>query len=126
MNKDDSYWLKLAYVAFAALVALVFYKAFATLGVQTGWIDRFDDWYQPGSTALSILLALLATYLLWRDKERDEYFLAAIAELRKVTWPSVPDTRRMTMIVCFVVGVFAIILAIFDFVWGRIFGLLLT
>ncbi len=126
MNKDDSYWLKLAYVAFAALTALTAYKAFGTLGVQTGWADRFDEWYQPASTGGSIVVGLLSAFLLMSNKGRHEYFLAAIGELRKVAWPSMPDTRRMTMIVCLVVGVFAVILAIFDFVWAKIFGLLLT
>jgi len=126
MNKDDSYWLKLAYVAFAALTAFTLFKAFGTLGVQTGWADRFDEWYQPVATTASILLGIGAALYLRSKKERDEYFLAAIGELRKVTWPSMPDTRRMTLIVCIVVGVFAIILAVFDFIWARIFGLLIV
>ncbi|WP_141736299.1 preprotein translocase subunit SecE [Oligoflexus tunisiensis] len=125
MNKDDSYWLKLAYVAFAALVALAFYKAFGTLGVQLGWSDRFD-WYQPATTAASLALGVAGAYMLGSKKERHEYFLASIGELRKVTWPSMPDTRRMTMIVCVVVGIFAIILAIFDFIWSKFLGLLIA
>jgi preprotein translocase SecE subunit len=126
MNKDDSYWLKLAYVAFAVLTAYTVFKAFGTLGVQTGWSDRFDAWYQPAATFGSMAIGLLAAYFLMANKSRDEYFLAAIGELRKVSWPSMPDTRRMTLIVCAVVGVFAVILAIFDFIWAKIFGLLLT
>jgi preprotein translocase SecE subunit len=125
MNKDDSYWLKLAYVAFAALVALAFYKAFGTLGVQVGWADRFD-WYQPVTTAASLALGIAAAFYLSSNKERHEYFLAAIGELRKVTWPSMPDTRRMTVIVCVVVGIFAVILAIFDFIWAKFLGLLIA
>ena len=125
MNKDDSYWLKLAYVAFAALVALAIYKAFGTAGVQTGWTDRFD-WYQPVTTAASLALGVGAAFLLASNKDRHEYFLAAIGELRKVTWPSMPDTRRMTVIVCVVVGIFAVILAIFDFIWAKVLGLLIA
>jgi len=43
-----------------------------------------------------------------------------------VTWPSMPDTRRMTLIVCVVVGIFAVILAVFDLVWAKILGLLIA
>ncbi len=125
MNKDDSYWLKLAYVAFGALVALALYKAFGTVGVQTGWTDRFD-WYQPVATAASLALGVAAAFYLGSNKDRHEYFLAAIGELRKVTWPSMPDTRRMTMIVVVVVGIFAVILAIFDFIWAKCLGLLIA
>jgi preprotein translocase subunit SecE len=67
-----------------------------------------------------------AAFYLGSNKERHEYFLAAIGELRKVTWPSMPDTRRMTLIVCVVVGIFAVILAIFDFVWAKMLGLLIA
>lgn len=125
MNKDDSYWLRLAYVVFAALAALVFYKAFGTLGVETGWFDRFE-WYQPVATGVSLALGVAAVFYLGMSKERHEYFLASIAELRKVTWPTMPDTRRMTVIVCVVVGIFAIILAIFDFIWSKFLGLLIA
>lgn len=126
MSKDDSYWLKVAYVIFAALVGVVVWKASGTVGVQTGWIDRYDTVYQTASTVLSVVVALLAVWLLARDRERHDYFLAAIGELRKVTWPSLPDTRRMTIIVCVVVGIFAVILAVFDLIWAKMLGLLLT
>jgi preprotein translocase subunit SecE len=126
MSKDDAYWLRLAYVIFTVLVALTAYKALGTLGVQTGWADRFDEYYQPASTFAGIIIGVVFTWLLVRNKERGDYFLAAIGELRKVTWPSLPDTRRMTLIVCVVVGIFAVILAVFDFVWAKIFGLLLS
>lgn len=126
MNKDDSYWLKVAYVIFAAIAGYTMYKATGTLGIQMGWSDRYDAWYQTAGTAFSVVFALLATWYLAHDKERGAYFLAAIGELRKVTWPSMPDTRRMTLIVCVVVGIFAAILAVFDLIWAKLFAMLLT
>ena len=126
MNKDDSYWLKVAYLVFAALVAFTAWKATGTLGVQTGWSDRFDEWYPIASGVSAIVIALGATYALVYKKERQEYFLAAIGELGKVSWPTVLDTRRMTTVVVIVVGIFAVILSIFDFIWGRIFAILLA
>ena len=126
MNKDDSYWLKVAYVLFAAIAGYTMYKATGTIGVQTGWSDRYDEWYQPAATALSVVFALVAVWFLVQNKERHAYFLAAIGELRKVSWPSLLDTRRMTLIVCVVVGIFAAILAVFDLIWAKVFALLLT
>ena len=67
----------------------------------------------------------LFTFWLKADKDRDDYFLQAIAELRKVTWPSVAETKQKTIVVCVVVGVFAVILAVFDLVWTKALGLLL-
>ena len=126
MNKDDAYWLRVSYVIFAAIVGYTAWKATGTVGVQTGWADRFDDWYPTVAGVVALLLAGAATYYLFHDKERNEYFLSAIGELRKVTWPSVLDTRKMTVVVCIVVGIFAVILSVFDLVWAKIFGLLLT
>ncbi|RYZ76406.1 MAG: preprotein translocase subunit SecE [Proteobacteria bacterium] len=126
MNKDDTYWLRVCYVVFAAIVGYTAWKAIGTLGVQTGWVDRFDDWYGTAAGIGAVVLALLGTWLLIRDRERNDYFLQAIGELRKVSWPSMLDTRRMTTVVVIVVGIFAVILAIFDLIWGKIFGLLLS
>ena len=126
MNKDDSYWLRVCYVIFAAIVGYTAWKAFGTLGVQTGWSDRFDEWYGTAAGVGAVVLAAAGVWFLVHDKERHEYFLAAIGELRKVSWPSVLDTRRMTTVVVIVVGIFAVILAIFDLIWAKIFGLLLS
>jgi len=126
MTKDDATWLRIAYVVFAGLIAFTLWRAADTIGVQTGWTDRYSEFYAPVSSLMAVAFAALITVALGREKERHEYFLAAITELRKVSWPSMPDTRRMTIVVCIVVGVFAVILALFDLLWAKALGLLLT
>ncbi|MBC7660321.1 MAG: preprotein translocase subunit SecE [Chitinophagaceae bacterium] len=126
MNKDDAYWLRVCYVVFFAVVAYTAWKAAGTIGVQTSWADRFDEWYGTASYVVAALVGAAATFYLFSNKERHEYFLSAIGELRKVTWPSVQETRSMTTVVAIVVGIFAVILAVFDLAWAKIFGLLLS
>ena len=126
MQKDDSYWLKVVYVAFTALVFYVSTKAINTIGIQTGWVDRYDDIFKVATPLGSVLIALGAIFFLAKDKKRSEYFLASIGELRKVSWPTVADTRRMTVIVCVVVGIFAAILAVFDIIWAKALSLLIS
>lgn len=126
MSKDDATWLRIAYVVFAGIIAFTLWKASETVGVQTGWVDRYSEFYAPVSSLLSVVLGALIVVWMAREKERHEYFLAAIGELRKVSWPSMPDTRRMTIVVCVVVGIFALILALFDFTWARILGWILS
>lgn len=126
MTKDDATLLNFAYVVCAAIVAFVANQALTTLGIQTGWAERFDTWYPAAKNIGAIALGVGTTLWLRADKERHEYFLSAIGELRKVTWPSAQDTRKMTLIVCVVVGIFAVILAAFDFVWGGILKFMLT
>jgi preprotein translocase SecE subunit len=126
MPKDDSTWLNICYVAVAAFSAYVFFAAIETVGIETGWRERYFEWYPMVGTLSSLVLgAVAAVWLRW-NSERHEYFLSAIAELRKVSWPSVEDTKKMTIIVVVVCGVFAVILAVFDIVWGRILGSMLA
>ena len=126
MSKDDAYWLRISYILFGCISAFTFYKMTQTVGIETGWIERYDEWYDYAALSVSIAFGFGITWTVSSNSERHEYFLASIGELRKVTWPNFPDTRRMTIIVCIVVGVFAVILAAFDFVWAKILSLMLA
>jgi preprotein translocase SecE subunit len=124
IQKDDGTWLNAGYAGFALLIGIVAWNLFDTLGVQFGWADRYDEWYPLAKNAASFVFGLGSWLAVKADKERHQYFLSSISELRKVSWPSAEDTRRMTIVVVVVVGVFAAILALFDMVWGNILGML--
>ena len=117
MSKDDATWLNVAYVTFLLLSAYIFYRGIELAGIQAGWVERFE-WFDYAATAGAALLAAAATWYLKADQERHDYFLASIAELRKVSWPTWPDTKRMTLVVCVVVGIFAVIVGVFDTCWA--------
>jgi len=125
MSKDDAAWLNVAYMVFFAVVAYVCYRAFDTFGIQYGWVERYE-WFSYLSVLLGLLAGAASTFALKGNRDRHDYFLAAIGELRKVTWPSWPDTKRMTAIVCVVVGIFAVIVSIFDLIWARALKMLLA
>ena len=122
MGKDDQTWLNICYVIFGALIGYVAYQGVAAIGVQYGWIERYSDWYQfPMVLNVSAVLAGgLSVWQLHADNDRRDYFLAAIAEIRKVLWPSFEDTKKMTWVVAIVVIIFAIILGIFDILWSKV------
>jgi len=123
--KDDAFWLNSAYIVFLLITAFVAYRACETVGIQTGWIERLD-WFSYAAYVVSAAAGVGAAWGLRSDKERNEYFLAALGELRKVSWPSWPDTKRMTIVVCIVVGIFAVIVGVFDIFWSRILKLLIA
>ena len=125
MSKDDASWLNVAYMVFFAILAYVFYRISDTLGIQYGWVERYE-WYSYLSVIVGLVGGSLATFWLRQDPQRKDYFLASIGELRKVTWPSWPDTKRMTVIVCIVVGIFAVIVSIFDLIWARALKILIA
>ena len=60
-----------------------------------------------------------AAYWLRSSEIRRDFHLSSITEMRKVAWPSGPDTKRMTLIVVVVVAIFAVILAFFDMMWQK-------
>ena len=49
-----------------------------------------------------------------------------IGELRKVSWPSYADARRLTTIVLAVMAIMAILLGILDFVFSSLIALLIS
>lgn len=125
MGKDDATWLNVSYVCFTFLGAYIFYKAFEMAGIQLGWVERYD-WFAYASTALAVVLGIVIVLAVRSSSSRNEYYLSAIAELRKVTWPSWPDTKRMTIIVAVVVAFFAVIVSVFDFLWSGILKFLVS
>lgn len=126
MKKDDLTWLRVCYAIFAIIIGYTSSKLFNTLGIETGWSERYDDWYPFVSSLASILCGILTIVWILRKKENKEYHLAAVSELRKVSWPTFLDTRKMTIVVCVVVGVFSAILALFDMAWSNLLGLVLS
>jgi preprotein translocase subunit SecE len=117
MPKDELTWLNIA----CALTGLIFYylftQTFQLVGLETGWNERYE-WFSLAGKLVSGVLALGVVYMLRFNPERKEYYMAAIAELKKVVWPSKDDTRKMTIVVVLVVGFFSIVLSLFDWIWA--------
>lgn len=49
-----------------------------------------------------------------------------VGELRKVSWPTIPDARRLTLIVLAVMALMSTILGVLDWVFSQIIGLLVS
>lgn len=126
MQKDDSTWLNMAFAAFGLCVALVVWKGLTALSLSYGWTEKFEAWLPAVVVVGSLVVGGVAAWWLGAGADRHEYFLSCIAELRKVSWPSMDDTRKMTMIVCVVVVIFSMILTVFDVVWARLLKLLIV
>ena len=126
MNKDDATWLRVSYIAFAAIIGFLGYKAAYTTSIQMEWQERYYDWIEYAQYGVALLFAFIAYMFITSNKERHEYFLASLGELRKVTWPTLDDTKRMTAIVVVVVAIFSFILWVFDVIWSKSLSLILV
>jgi preprotein translocase subunit SecE len=54
------------------------------------------------------------------------YFREMAAELRKVTWPTRQEARKLTTVVVIVVVITAIALGVVDYIFSRFIGWLIT
>ncbi len=74
-----------------------------------------------------------------KDKEKDKkatarrqpnaiqrYFAETIGELRKVTWPTRKEATNLTIIVLIVMGIMTGLLGFLDWVYSKVFTLILT
>jgi preprotein translocase SecE subunit len=126
VQKDDSTWLNVGLTLFGVCIALVSWQALNSVAISKGWTDKFEAWLPATLVVMSLAVGALAAWWLNSSPERHEYFLNCIAELRKVSWPSMEDTRKMTVIVCVVVAVFSVILTVFDVAWAKLLKLLIA
>ncbi len=69
------------------------------------------------------------------DKDREKpkqpnaiskWWRETIGELRKVSWPTIPETRRLTIIVLIVMFVMSAVLGALDFLFSKVISLLVS
>lgn len=64
-----------------------------------------------------------------RDKVKkpnaiQRWYRETVGELRKVSWPTLPETRRLTVIVLLVMFAMSLTLGLLDFLFSRLISLL--
>jgi preprotein translocase subunit SecE len=113
------------FFVFAALATGVFLeKVLGLLFSYTRWSDPAvlgEDWTL--TTVLGYGTACIAAVIAWRTPRLQTVSLEIAAELKKVTWPSLRETRAATVAVIVATFVAAIILGIFDYVWAKLSSL---
>ena len=114
------------FYGFAAIVVGVFLEK--VLGIALSYA-RFNDRQVLFDMTVSdlagyacYLAAAAAAFVLWRRPRVQEVSLEVAGELKKVTWPGLRETRAATAAVVLATFVAAVVLGIFDFVWGWLSG----
>jgi preprotein translocase subunit SecE len=80
-----------------------------------------EDWTL--STLVAYAIAAAAAIVVWRNARARTVSLEVAGELKKVTWPSLRETRAATVAVVVATFVAAVILGVFDYVWARLSAL---
>ena len=110
----------------AALALGVFLeKILALVFTYARWNDPAifgEDWSL--TTVLGFVVAAAAAVVAWRIPRTQIVSLEVASELKKVTWPTMRETRAATVAVVIATFTAAIILGLFDYVWAKISSLI--
>lgn len=121
---DPKRLVAIFYVVAAIIVAVFLERIFALLLSLARVNDPAilgEDW--TVATLVAYASAAVAAVFVWRNGRARTVSLEVAGELKKVTWPSVRETRAATVAVVVATFIAAVILGIFDYVWARLSAL---
>ncbi|MEC9396951.1 MAG: preprotein translocase subunit SecE [Myxococcota bacterium] len=116
-----SKWVSLVYAAAAILIFILLDKSFEWIGISL-LNPNFFDYEVLGSyvrvrTVAALVGAIGATFYAYRRADVFAYLSEVIMELKRVTWPSLDETRRSTIVVIVFTILLSTYLATFDYIW---------
>jgi preprotein translocase subunit SecE len=112
------------FFVFAAVCLGIFLeKVLGLVFTYTRWNDFpvfGDDWTL--TTVVGYGIAAAAAVAVWRTPRLHSVSMEVAGELKKVTWPSLRETRAATVAVVAFSFVAAALLGLFDYVWAWLSG----
>jgi preprotein translocase subunit SecE len=70
------------------------------------------------STIVGFAIAAVTAVVVWRIPKTQSVSLEIALELRRVTWPTMRETRAATVAVIVASAIAAVVLGLFDMVWS--------
>jgi preprotein translocase subunit SecE len=108
----------IAYVLAAIAIGVFLEKVIALAFTYT----RVNDFEVVGGWSLSTFagfgVAAVAAIAVWRIPRTQAVSLEVALELRRVTWPTIRETRAATVAVIVASAIAAVILGLFDMIWS--------
>lgn len=109
------------YIVIAILGGLFLEHLFSLIFGLAGWHDvqiLGEAWTL--TTLLGFVGAFGAAIAIGMNEGMREVSFEVVSELRKVTWPTLTETRAATVAVLVTTAVVAVILGGFDFLWAEV------
>ena len=113
MDKTNSKILTLSFVAFSALIGVTVSTLLKVFSGAFGPIAKAMN-YDLFRHGLPVVVALCLFAYLQFNKDVLAWSDEVIAEVKKVVWPPIKDTRGMTIIVIVMVLISSVIVSVFD------------
>jgi preprotein translocase subunit SecE len=121
---DPKRMVVIFFVLAALSLGVFLEKILALVFTYARWNDPAvfgEDWSL--TTVLGFVIAAVAAAVAWRVPRTQTVSLEVASELKKVTWPTLRETRAATVAVVVATFVAAVILGLFDYVWAKISSL---
>ena len=85
-------------------------------------LPGLDTWRE----VVPVVIAVGVLIFLWKSAKVNQTLEEVVAELKKVTWPSVEDVKKSTVVVMICIILASGLRAIFDLFFGKVVGWLLN
>jgi preprotein translocase subunit SecE len=121
---DPKRMVVIFYVLAALALGVFLEKSLGLVFTYARWNDPAifgEDWTL--TTVLGFVVAAVAAVVTWRTPKTQATSLEVAAELKKVTWPTLRETRAATVAVVIATFAAAVILGVFDYVWAKLSSL---
>ncbi len=108
----------ISYVVAAVAIGVFLEKVLALVFgyARVNDFEVFGGWSL--STVLGFVLAVVIAIVVWRIPKTQQVSLEVALELRRVTWPTLRETRAATIAVIVASIISALVLGAFDWVWS--------
>jgi len=108
----------LAAITLGLFLEAVFVEVLSLAHQNDSSLFGLEGWHT--STALGFAVAAAVAVVVWRIPRTQAVSLEVALELKRVTWPSLRETRAATVAVVVASFIAAMVLGIFDFIWGQL------
>lgn len=124
MEKSYNKVITISFVIGALLAAYVTKTIIGVLSNTWGTFARISNetWVQHG---LPIGVGAIFFFVMVLNPKIRAWATDVTLEISKIVWPSIKDTRSLTIVVCIIIFVAALILSIFDVVSGNVIDFIL-
>ncbi len=119
MESQTQKWVTLSYIAVAALAAWVLSSLAFNLSAAWELEARFKQ-IETMIRVGSVALGFVAYFAMSRNETSNKFTTEVVEELSRVTWPTVDDTTKATIVVLIMVLISGGILGLFDALWTAI------
>jgi len=114
-----SRWLLLSFAVAGLLALYITSQAVDSVFAVLDYQDPLAR-YVPIHTLVGIVAGLITFVVLWKYKRANEFGEEVVKEVKKVTWPTMPETRAATIVVIVISIIISVVLGIFDFVFSTL------